>query len=225
MCSQFRVDQKVEALERALDVAKAFPMAEAPDRVLPHRWAYVVVRDHGRRVLKPMRFSLVPAWSPTPRTKFATHNFRVETAAEKPTWRGPLARHRCLVPMTGFFEGIYSGQYAGNMVEFTPKQPHLLVAAGVYEEWVDKSTGEVLESFAVATTDPPAFIAHIGHDRCPAFVPKSFYGRWLDPDLHDAATARDELLRHLSPPEFTVGIDRPMKAGWEKRRTQHAVAR
>ncbi|MBK8574197.1 MAG: SOS response-associated peptidase family protein [Elusimicrobia bacterium] len=102
----------------------------ARSRVVPRRPAPVIVRQAFERVLKEMLFGLVPAWSPTPTVKFATHNARLMSADkktgrelpiyEKPTWREAFRLRHCLVPMTGFIEPIYRGELAGIWWSFGP---------------------------------------------------------------------------------------------------------
>ncbi|WP_369293774.1 SOS response-associated peptidase family protein, partial [Klebsiella pneumoniae] len=36
-------------------------------------------------------------------------NARADSLAERPAFRGPLARHRCIIPATGFYEWQKSG--------------------------------------------------------------------------------------------------------------------
>jgi len=189
----------------------------------------VLEDPQGRRELRMMQFSLVPSWSKERRVKFATHNARLWSfdektrrevpVFEKPTWRGPFAHRHCLVPLSEFIEPIYSGEYAGNMVRFLPKDGKLLTAAAIWDEWTDRQTGEVIDSFSILTDDPHPFVAEIGHDRTPVFLAEDAYGKWLKPESATPKESLDLLRAHVDRPELTVEIDRPLKAGWEKRRS------
>jgi putative SOS response-associated peptidase YedK len=49
--------------------------------------------------------------------------------------------------MSGFVKPIYENMFAGNMVEFAAPHGEVLLAAGIWEEWASKDTGEVIQSF------------------------------------------------------------------------------
>lgn len=186
------------------------------ERYLPFNPVPVVVmNEKGEKEFRTMNFSLIPHWSKDRRPKFATHNARMETLTAKPTWKGPLQSHRCVVPMSGFIEPIYEGELAGNMVQFNSSKP--LIAAGIYDQWIDKTSGEVIDSFAVVTADPPPFVAEIGHDRCPVFLSEEAVDEWLNPRKIPADSAIEILQSNKIIPELKTKIDRPLKAGWEKR--------
>lgn len=184
---------------------------------LPYNKAPVLVFKDGKYQLQDMSFSLVPSWSKTARVKFATHNARLETIAEKPTWKKPFLSNHCLVPMTSFVEPIYTGEHAGYMVEFFENKNDLLVAAGIFDEWVNTETGEVLESFSIITDRPPAFIEYIGHDRCPLFVGEDFSDKWLKIKNQNSDQLLQLLKANKQEPNFAVKRNRPMRPGWEKR--------
>jgi len=185
-------------------------------RVLPQGSSLVVV-GNSRFELRDMVFSMTPSWSKESKVKFATHNARLETILEKPTWRAPLKTHRCLVPISEFIEPIYRGEFAGNMVRFAEPTHQLLVAAGLYDVWVNKETGEIRESFAIITSEPPEFVQKMGHDRCPLFLKPNSFAKWLDIKNTDAAHAVDLLKSNWQDLDFTVSVDRPLAKGWEKR--------
>lgn len=191
---------------------------ELNGRFLPYSKAPVAISEGNKKILKLMSFSLVPSWSKTPKVKFATHNARIETILEKPTWKKPFLSKHCLVPITEFVESIteVGKPLAGNMVRFHEKNNSLMVAAGIYDEWINKETGETLESFAILTDVPPKFVSEVGHDRCPIFINKGCYQEWLN-YKGDGQGAIDLLKSSRRKLDFEVAIDRPLKAGWEKR--------
>jgi putative SOS response-associated peptidase YedK len=210
MCAQYLIKSSVDNLARFFGVSVSVEDIWS-ERVLPQSLAPVITEDG----MKLMKFSLLPSWSKDPKVKFATHNARLETISEKATWKKPFLKNHCLVPISTFIEPIYTGQFAGNMVGFEAHE--LLVAAGIFDHWVNKETGEVIESFAIITSDPSEFISKVGHDRQPVFLNPKKMSKWIGGG-GESFTAVKELLDEVSfDPELNVEIDRPLKPGWEKR--------
>lgn len=204
MCAQYLIKTNLKMLADFFGETEpeSFPYAE---RIFPYSPAPVLTQNG----LVKMQYSLVPSWSKESKVKFATYNARIETVTEKPTWREPFKRHHCLIPMTGFIESIDEGEYKGHMVEFFGSD--LLVAAGIYDEWTDKKTGEVLESFAMLMTEPTDFIRAIGHDRQPIFLKEDAARKWLV--LQDKPEAMKEfLLASNSTPSLEARSDRKKKS-------------
>lgn len=188
-------------------------------RIFPHGSFPVVIEEDGHRIVKEMNYSLIPNWSNVRKPKFSTYNCRLETICEKPTWRTPVQSRRCLVGLTSFFESCYQGSHSGNVVEFISQNEELLVAAGIWEQWVDKTTGELVNSFAIITHIPNDFIKSVGHDRSPLFLPQAtdVLERWLKPHSISCQSAKDFLLENKIYPELSVKIERPLKPGWKSR--------
>lgn len=186
--------------------------------IVPYTPAPVLLANGDSQVLTSMRYSLVPSWSKEAKVKFATHNARLESIDEKPTWKTVFSERHCLVPLTDFIEPIYEGEYAGNMVAFHNKDGGMLYAAGVWDEWTNKQTGEVLRTFAIITFDPPPFVAQIGHDRCPVFLNEETGAEWLSNAGEPVPTLKTFLFERNFVPDLQVEISRPMRPGWEKRK-------
>lgn len=204
---------KVKEMERLFGFK--FPLdAEMYDqRIVPYTKAPVVTQKGFRM----MNFSLIPSWSKEKKPKFATHNARLESITEKATWKKPFQSKHCLVPLTTFIEPIYENEMAGNMVQFNSPDGHIMVAAGIYDEWINKETGEVVESFAIITSEPPEFVKTIGHDRCPFFINESVFKDWLETKQQNPSEVMQLLKNAKITPPLTVAVDRPLKPGWEKR--------
>ena len=211
MCASFMIQSKVT---REFPLALRAPFDETDLLVTPHRLAPVIVfRDHAL-MATPMKFSLLPRWSKEPKVKFATHNARLESIVEKPTWRDSFKKRHCIIPMTSFIEPIYEGSEAGHMVSFHESNMNWLMAAGIWDEWTNKDTGEVIESFSIITTKPLPFVETTGHDRSPLFLKSAAAEEWLRAETGDV----DWLTAKAEMPEIAVTRFRPMKPGWEKRR-------
>jgi putative SOS response-associated peptidase YedK len=63
---------------------------------------------------------------------------------------------------------------------------------GLWEKWKDKTTGQVLRTYTVLTTDPNELIEPI-HNRMPLIIPPKDYERWMAPT--DPAHLPVDLLR------------------------------
>lgn len=212
MCAQFLIKTNAQEIEKLFGISPAEEIWD--ERILPYTLGHVITN----KGIRKMNFSLIPLWLKERKPKFATHNARIETIHEKPTWKKPLETKRCLIPLSTFIEPIYVNEFAGNMVGFTPENSQIVVAAGIYDEWVDKETGEIIESFSIITTAPYKYIEQVGHDRSPVFLDQKSFNEWIAPKPVKATEAVEFLMQSKIEPNFTAQIDRPMKPGWEKRK-------
>ena len=96
MCSQYTISFAPEDLTH--EFTNGFPPNSKifSARILPYREAPVIVQHKDELKMTPMSFSLVPSWSAEPKVKFATHNARLETVTQKPTWKEPFRKQHCL---------------------------------------------------------------------------------------------------------------------------------
>lgn len=186
--------------------------------IVPYTPAPVYYRPDDVIDVTDMKFSMVPSWSKEPKVKFATHNARLESIDEKPTWKGVFVRRHCLVPLTDFIEPIYEGDHAGFMVSFHGVEGEVLLAAGVWDEWTNRETGEVTQSFAIITHDPIPFVADKGHDRCPVFLKVKDGETWLGNQGEKPSDLKKFLIDKRLHPDLDVQNFRPMRPGWEKRK-------
>lgn len=204
MCAQFILRKNIQELQKIFGLP-LLTNAIYNERILPHSRA-VVVKEEGITV---MNFSLTPSWSHEAKVKYATYNARLETVAEKSTWKTPFLRSHCFVPMYAFIEPIYEGDLAGNMVSFNSE--NLMYAAGIYDTWIDKKTGEALESFAIITSDPSPFVKSIGHDRQPLFLDLASATRW-NSLKGSAKDLKEFLTQHSLTPSLKTCVDRVIKS-------------
>jgi putative SOS response-associated peptidase YedK len=217
MCSQYTIKTDANDLSENYQIKMPPNLGAIDEHIFPKSNAPVIVRDKTDDTrLVGMQFSLVPSWSPEPAVKFATHNTRLETVGCKPTWKIPFKKNHCLVPMTGFYESVYEGPYAGNVIQFKPKAEKVLFAAGIFDRWVDQAGDNQLFSFSILTSNPSQFIQDNGHDRTPIFLNFADGKKWLSL-LEREAEMTMFLNTQLEHPELEIEIDRPLKPGWQKR--------
>lgn len=192
MCSQYEVKTKPNNIALHLNKVIGINITEHDysSHVFPFAKAPVIINPNGGNLeLVLMNYSLIPYWSDSDKPKFATYNARLDRPNASggldkifnaPTWRTPFKSQRCLVPLTGFFESCRNGSHAGNIVEFSQHDKHLLFAAGIYDKWINPQTKQVIHSYAIITDEPTEFILSVGHDRQPVFLDSKQHDTWLD---------------------------------------------
>ncbi len=124
----------------------------------------VVTNDE---VLQQMRWGLIPNWySGSNWMDFAakTLNSRLETCAEKASFRHLVQSNRCLVPSTGFFEWKTQGKLKIPYFIKDIKQPVFSIA-GLYDTWLDPSRGAFERTFTILTTEANALMAEIHNSK------------------------------------------------------------
>jgi putative SOS response-associated peptidase YedK len=216
MCASYILKQKLRP-ELPWEFRSDWDFNESYDRLItPHSQAPVLVDSGQGFEIRSMKFSLLPHWSKEPKIKFATHNARIESVADKPTWRSPFIKRHCVVLLTDFVEPIYLGPLSGHMVSFHAEAHSWLLAAGLWDEWTNHETGEVIESFAILTTTPLEFVESQGHDRSPLFVGAAEAKSWLSLKA-DAQTNLEFLKQSSMIPALNARPIRALKPGWEKK--------
>jgi putative SOS response-associated peptidase YedK len=173
--------------------------------VAPTNDIYAVVEDpDGTRRLEVFHWGLIPVWAKDIKVGQKMINARSETLATKGAYKADFKKHRCIIPMDGFYEWQAKPDQKA-------KQPHFihridgepLAVAGLWSAWRDRAAGpdaDWLHSCTVVTTSANGTMAPI-HDRMPVILPASAWATWLDPANDDLTQvggllvpAPDELL-------------------------------
>ena len=158
----------------------------APGTVIP-----VIAYDGQRdRKLVPMRWGLHPHWKKTPPEGRPMFNARVETAAEKPSFRTPMRRRRALIPASGWYEWEGVEKPKTPYYIFENDEP-IFAFAGLWDQWrVDE--GITLLSCTILTTPAVGDVKHL-HHRMPVRLPRERWNDWLDWDIGPALTLAHSL--------------------------------
>lgn len=213
MCSIFFTSTRSALLEKRFPIkAKSLETK----RIHPNSFAPVFIWDQDKFIEKEMSFSLIPHWSKEKKVKFATHNARLYGEDQspiytKPTWKIPFSKNPCLIPMDSFLEAVHTGSHAGNLIAFKQVDNKPLIAAGIFDQWINRLTGEVLESFSILTHEPSTFILESGHDRSPVFLSDDASLNWPKMFEQSVESKLDFLVKNIVVPQLTVTIDRPLK--------------
>jgi putative SOS response-associated peptidase YedK len=137
------------------------------------------VRDGSSRKVELFRWGLVPSWAKDPAIGFKMINARSETISEKPSFRVPFSRRRCLIPADGFYEWA-QGEGGKIPYYFYLKDHKPFTFAGLWEEWLPKEGGEALRTCTIITTAANEVLKQY-HERMPVILPADVRWLWLDP--------------------------------------------
>lgn len=98
-------------------------------------------------------WGLIPNWSKTSSLKYSTCNCRSEEAADKPTFADAWRKgQRCIIPALSFDEPCWeTGKNVWWRFRRLDGKPWGL--AGLWNTWIDRATGEVVESFTMLTVN------------------------------------------------------------------------
>jgi putative SOS response-associated peptidase YedK len=135
----------------------------------------------GRRHVEALRWGLVPHWASSPRVGQRMINARAETLRERPAYRGPLARCRCLIPADGFYEWQPRAGGQGKQAHHIARADRALFAfAGLCSTWHQGQPDE-LRSVTIVTTAAGTKLAQV-HDRMPVILRPADEELWLAPE-------------------------------------------
>ena len=190
MCGRFILTASGEVLAARFDLPAALDLPPRYNVAPGQPIGAVRIAGAGGREWVLLRWGLVPAWAPEPKTSYSTINARAETAAEKPAFRQAFRRRRCLIPADGFYEWQAVGK-GKQPYCIAPADGQPLAFAGLWERW--ERDGQVLESATILVTQANALLAPI-HDRMPAILDPAAEARWLDPHVTDPAALRPLLV-------------------------------
>ncbi|MCG8696582.1 MAG: SOS response-associated peptidase [Bacteroidales bacterium] len=139
---------------------------------------------------KPIRaaWGLVPSWVKNTEQKQKlwnnTINARGESIFEKPSFRTSAKSKRCLLCLDGFYEHHhFKGKTYPFFIRRKDKNP--MTVAGLWEEWLDKETGELVTTFTVVTTKANEMMAKIHNSpkisepRMPLILEEKMANDWL----------------------------------------------
>ncbi len=136
----------------------------------------------------PSTWGLVPYWTKDEEQRRKlwnnTINARGESIFEKPAFRSSAHKKRCVVYLDGFFEHHHrNGKTFPYYIHHKNNAP--LPLAGLYDEWTDKETGEMLHTFTIVTTKANPLMQEIHNNpklpeaRMPVILKEDEVDEWL----------------------------------------------
>lgn len=167
---------QVHAFSQGLAIVVPDVEPQASFNIAPTQSVWTILGEGQGALAQQMRWGLVPSWARDIKAGAALINARIETVAEKPSFRTAWKSRRCLVPASGYYEW---------RPEAGIKQPYwihdaerpMIMFGGIWENWKTPE-GDWLRSFAIITTAAGDDMVEL-HDRTPLMLSGEVLKAWL----------------------------------------------
>jgi putative SOS response-associated peptidase YedK len=145
----------------------------------------VITNDNPLHI-QMINWGLIPHWAKDKEIRKNTLNARIETIAEKPSFR-QVVHQRCLVLVDGFYEWQWLDPAGKNKqkYEIGLADAEAFALGGLWSKWVDKETGEELNTYAILTTEAKGLMAEIHNSkhRMPLIIQPGLETAWLKEEI------------------------------------------
>ena len=201
MCYNITINKKIEYLEKRFRATFENPQLFEP---IYHVSAFStpflpVISNKDSNTIQLFQWGLIPFWvkdeDGAEKIRFRTFNARSETVHEKPSYRMPIKKRRCIVIADGFYESReVQGKKYPYFIRLADNSAFAL--AGIWDTWVNKKTQEKNNTFSIITTRANPLIEKIHNikKRMPVILKREHENKWLSENLNT-----DEINSMLDP--------------------------
>ncbi len=192
MCGRYVLVQKLEVIEKRFNVKAPEGLEYKPSyNISPGNYAPVITTDNPRE-LSLLQFGMTPFWAKKPMYLFnarleGDHNKEDEPnysgakgIITKPAFRKPIRSQRCLVIADCFIEGTTEEKLKKPYVVYLKGGDRPFAFAGIWDEWNNPESGEILRSFSIITSFANELLRKLPHKRCPLILSRSAEKLWLN---------------------------------------------
>lgn len=187
MCGRFVQKAKPKEIEKEFSLkVKDESIFEPRYNIAPTQNIPAILEKDGERIVESLRWGLIPGWSKDDTFASKLINARAETLSEKASFKNAFRSHRCIIPASGFYEWQKQAKGAKQPFYFYLKDKEVFGFAGLYEQWLDKESGEQIETFTIITTEANEVLKPV-HDRMPVILKPKDYDQWLNAKVKDTS--------------------------------------
>jgi len=142
-----------------------------------------VITNINQNEIQLFHWGLIPNWAKDDSIRKNTLNARIETINEKPSFKNVVENH-CLIIVDGFFEWQWldeKGKYKQKYLITLPNN-EIFTFAGLWSNWTNKSTGEIITTYTILTTDANELMSQIHNTkkRMPLIISADSETKWLN---------------------------------------------
>jgi putative SOS response-associated peptidase YedK len=186
MCYTVASNKKREELRKTFD-AVTDELVHDPEGYamsgFTHPQLPVLLSDSPKKITLA-QWGLIPHWVKSREQAHElwnqTLNAKGETIFEKPSFRSSALTKKCCVLVNGFFEWQSNGKVkTPHFIYLKDQEPFAL--GGLWEDWVDTSTGEIRRTCTIITTPANEMMSKIHNEklRMPLIIPHGEEQKWL----------------------------------------------
>jgi putative SOS response-associated peptidase YedK len=141
-----------------------------------------VIKHNIADEIRWLQWGLIPNWANDNSIRKYTLNARIETLAQRPAYKSAM-HQRCLILVDGFYEWQWldeKGKYKQRYF-IRPTESEIFAFAGLWSSWIDKNTGELVETYTILTQPANELMSHIHNSkkRMPVIILPEESNRWL----------------------------------------------
>lgn len=140
--------------------------------------------DAGRRHFIASYWGLVPRWARDRSGASKMINARAESLMERSSFRNLVGTHRCVIPVSGFYEWTPGSGKRKDPFHFHRTDGRPLALAGLWTVWQDKHLREEVTTHTIITCAANETMAPY-HHRMPVILAGDALDLWLDPTFTD----------------------------------------
>jgi len=142
-----------------------------------------VITNKDPGIIQLFNWGLIPSWSKDKEIRKNTLNARIETIQEKVSFKNNI-QNRCLILADGFYEWQWQDELGKKKQKYLIHLPNneAFAFAGIYSKWVDKESGELLNTYSIITTEAKGLMLdiHNSKKRMPIILNSSTENDWLE---------------------------------------------
>ena len=154
-----------------LDEINAF---KSSYNICPTQLAPILRVDSSGMRLENMHWGLIPSWSKDKKYASNLINARLETLNDKPSFKGLVKSHRCIVVASGYYEWVNTQN--GKQPMYIHSNQSVLPLAGLWTSWGN------INSFTIVTQNSFSHLKTL-HHRMPLILNNSSILKYLDSDI------------------------------------------
>ena len=175
MCGRYTFFNNIDSLQYLLNIDvidSNIINHQASYNISPTQNAPVVFEENNKRILKNMRWGLIPSWAKDNSFASKLINARSETIADKPSFKNLITTNRCVVLANGYYEWVNVDNKKHPYFIYSEENT-MISMAGLWTEWKD------VISFTIITKKSDLSISHL-HHRMPLILQEEKIDSYLD---------------------------------------------